>query len=143
MLFFAKYIAKAKAAVSQYAVQAIVIIALMGGAFWLGWHEKSLRIPALIEAQKAADAAACTKEQAKTKELNDALIKNRNRIAADAAKYKRLHPNECYNLQGGGQLHPAGDEHAGVHGISTDWLRDYAALSETYRSELDACDAAQ
>jgi len=107
--------------------------------FGSGLYVYSLRVPSLLESQKKADAKACKAEQDKTKEANDALVKDRDRIARDAARYKRLHPNTCLYPAGEGKLQPVAGEHAGVHGISTDWLRDYAAVCETLRSELAVC----
>lgn len=123
--------------VNRFVFAAVLVAFLAGGA--IGWHQKSLRIPALLEAQKTADATACLKEQTITKERNDALIKERNRIAADAARYKRMHRDTCIYPAGAGKLQSTGGEHANLHGISTDWLRDYAALCETYRVELIDC----
>jgi hypothetical protein len=123
--------------VNRFVFAAVLVAFLAGGA--IGWHQKSLRIPALLEAQKTADAEACLKEQNNTKERNDALIKERNRIAADAARYKRMHRNACIYPTGAGKLQPTGGEHADVHGISAEWLHDYAALCETYRVELIDC----
>jgi hypothetical protein len=117
---------------------AVVLVAFLAGGA-IGWHQKSLRIPALLEAQKTADAEACSKEQSNTKERNDALIKERNRIAADAARYKRLYRNTCVYPTREGELQHTGGEHANVHGISAEWLSDYAAVCETYRIELIDC----
>lgn len=123
--------------VNKFALIAVVVASAAGG--YLGWHERALREPAILIAQEQVDAKACTTAQATTKEQNDELTKDRDRIAGDAARYKRLHPDACYNFARDGQLQPGGEQHADVHGISTDWLRDYAALCETYRSELMVC----
>ena len=118
-------------------------IALIGIAFVIGgavgWHQKSLRVPALLEAQRQADAKACNEAQTITKEKNDALVSARDRIASDLARFKRLQPDACLNLAVDGKLYPNTGEHAGVHGINTATLREYAALCETYRSELMVC----
>ena len=119
----------------------VAISAALAGVvgFSIGWHEKALRVPALLEAQKKADVKLCTEIQDKLKERNDALTNERNRIAARAAAYKLQHPNTCLYDNGQGQLQPRGDGHAGVHGISTDWIRDYAALCRTHQVELEDC----
>lgn len=123
---------------SLYLYLAAGAVLLLSGSY-TGWHERALREPAMINGQKNADIAACTEVQAKTKGENDALTKDRDRIAADAARYKLQHPNQCYILTNDGKLQPSGNQHAGMHGISSNWLRDYAALCETYRSELIVC----
>lgn len=124
-------------ATSKIALVAVAVSFAAGG--YLGWHERALREPAIIDAQKKADSKACSDAQAITKEKNDALTADRDRIAADAARYKRMHPDACLYLSRDGKLLTGGDQHAGLPGISTDWLRDYAALCETYRSEVIVC----
>lgn len=115
-----------------------VAVALVGGVV-IGWHECALREPAKIEAQKLADTKSCSAAQAITKGENDALQNDHARIAADLARYKRLHPDSCLYFTESGQLQSAAGQHANLHGISTGWLRDYAALCETLRSELSIC----
>ncbi len=122
---------------SKIALAAVAIAFATGG--YLGWHERVLREPDMIAAQVTADTKACSAAQAITKGQNDELVKDRNRIAADAARYKLQHPNTCLYFTDAGQLRSTTNQHAGVHGISTDWLRDYAAVCETLRSELATC----
>ena len=124
---------------SSWPVYAGVLLIAVGGSGYLGWHERALREPAMLTGQKNADSKACKDAQDITTGENDALTNDRDRIAADAAKYKRLHPDACLYLSNDGKLFTGRDKHAAVHGISTDWLRDYAALCETYRSELMVC----
>lgn len=89
-----------------------------------------------LSEQAAAYTSQCDADKAKTKEANDALQKSNNDIAARLARYKRLHPNACVVPQPGGTVAPGGGAgHAGGNGISTDWLRDYAARCETYRQQ--------
>lgn len=122
---------------SKLALAAVGVAFVAGGV--LGWHEKALRVPALLEGQRQADAKLCTDYQTTLKERNDALIQERARIAANAARYKLQHPEACLYNDGKGQLQPRGDGHAGVHGVSTSWLRDYAALCRTHQVELRDC----
>lgn len=114
----------------------IVFTVALATGFWTGWHERVLREPAMITAQQVADTKACNNAQATTKGENDELVRARNRIAADATKYKRLHPDTCLYFADTGELRSVANKYAGMHGISTGWLRDYAALCEDLRSEL-------
>lgn len=123
--------------VNKFALIAVAVAFIAGG--YLGWHEKGLRISAILSSQAQAHAEACTKAQNITKEKNDELVSARNRIASNLERYKRLHPSSCIYLAIDGKLQPSEGQYAGVHGINTDTLRDYAALCETYRSELIVC----
>lgn len=105
----------------------------------VGWYQKSLRVPALLEAQRVADVKTCKEAQSITKETNDELVIARNRIAADLERHKRMQRNTCVHFTVNGKLQSGEGQHAGVHGVNTDTLRDYAALCETYRSELIVC----
>jgi hypothetical protein len=117
------------------------VIAFMAGA-GLGWYEKSLRVPALLEAQKKVDTEQCNAEKEITRNANEQLKNDRNRIANDLARYKRLHPMSCIipaipdDVRGGRAEHARGN--GAVVGTSDDF-RDYAARCEGYRSEVVAC----
>lgn len=89
-----------------------------------------------LSEQAALYTSQCDADKAKTKEANDALQKSADDIAARLARYKRLHPNTCVMPQADGTL-PAGGGagHAGGDGVSTDWLREYAAQCEAYRRQ--------
>lgn len=105
----------------------------------IGWHERSLREPAILEAQKNADIAECNNDKAITKEANDALQKDRDIIARKLASARLQHPMRCVSVSNGAQLPPGGSEHARQDGISPDWLREYAAECEEYRGEIGVC----
>ena len=122
---------------------AAAALAILITGFCVGWHEKALRVPALLEAQKAEDVNACTQAQQTTKEANDALQKDRDDIAARLASLKLQHPAACVPVACKAHIPARGDEHAGQDGagfgLNTDWLRDYAAEAELYRSQLMVC----
>lgn len=107
----------------------------------LGWHEKSIRVPSLLDKQQIADQQACASAQAKTQEANDALQKDRDLIAAKLAALKLQHPTTCVPTACSPHVSGSGAGHAGQNGagINTDWLRDYAAEAESYRSQLVIC----
>ena len=117
-----------------------LLVSFLGGAA-LGWHEKSIRVPALLEAQKTEDAKECKKKQAKTKEAQSALQKKYDAIAAKLAA-TQLQPATCVVVTRPSDLPSGGAEHAGQNGsgISSDWLRGYAAEAERYRSERIVCE---
>jgi hypothetical protein len=89
-----------------------------------------------LATQKTAMEKSCAEDKAITQGANDALQKNINIISSKLAASKRVHPANCLlaapiktdTSSGGGQ-------HAGQNGISSDWLRDYAAECETYRQQ--------
>lgn len=110
-----------------------------GGA--LGWHEKEIRVPALLEAQQTADHEACAKVQQLTKDANDALQKDRNDIARKLAAYKLRQRPPVMPVTSAANISAGGPQHAGQNGavITADTLRDYAAEAEQYRSELMVC----
>lgn len=88
-----------------------------------------------LDEQKAMLIAACETDKQKTKEANDALQKSAHDIAGKLAAYKRLHPSSCVPVAGVAQPAPRGAGHAGEDGISSDWLREYAAECEAYRQQ--------
>lgn len=126
-------------ATSKYWLLAMVMLSL--GAFAMGWHEKALRVPALIEDQKTSDLKACNIDKQITRKANYELQKDRDAIAQRAADYKRLHPMRCVIPANSSDVRAGGDGHAGQDGagLSTDWLRDYAAECNLYRSEVISC----
>lgn len=115
-----------------------IAVAFAGGGY-LGWHERVLREPAILEAQRAADVAGCAKVQKVAKDQNDELTKDRDRIARDASRYRMQHPITCIVPANGGKLQPGGPEHAEVHGRSSEWYRSFADVCELYRSEVMVC----
>lgn len=89
-----------------------------------------------VAAQLEADVKTCNADKAITKEANDALQKDRDTIAKRLAALKLQHPASCVPIPGHAIALDSGGEHAGQNGISSDWLRDYAAECEGYRSEV-------
>ena len=78
---------------------------------------------------------SCEVDKQITKEANDDLAKQRDAIAARLATLQ-LQPAVCItptaNKTGADN---SGAKHARQHGISSQWLRTYAAKCETYRQE--------
>ncbi len=78
--------------------------------------------------------AQCAEEKQATKEANDELQKNlatvRDKLAANKLRSSLcIKPTEHTASRG---------EYAGQNGISSDWLREYAAECEIYRQEVIA-----
>ncbi len=89
----------------------------------LGWRED------------AGKLASCQESATKLKETNDALQTSRDIIASRLADAKRVRP-ACIPIKQPNTFQ-AGAEHAGENGtgISSEWLLEYAAEAELYRSE--------
>lgn len=120
-------------------IGAYLVSFVAGGA--IGWHEKSVRVPALLEAQQTTDKEQCAKAQKITKDANDALTKSRNTIAANLSTYKLQHPSTCVSVAPSTSVPASGGQYAGANGkgLSSDWLREYASIAETYRSQFTVC----
>lgn len=121
------------------AIGTLLVSFVAGGV--LGWHEKSVRVPALLEAQQTIDQKACEQVQLVTKGANDALQKNNDVIRARLRALRVLHPATCVRVSGATDIQNGGGEHAGQNGngVSSDWLRGYAAEAEHYRTEVMVC----
>lgn len=95
------------------------------------------RLKHALDEQQTLLQSQCNADKAVTKGANDALQKNLNTIAGKLAAAKRLHESMCVTpVTGMAEPTSGGREHAGQNGISTGWLRDFAAECETYRSEV-------
>jgi hypothetical protein len=97
----------------------------------MSWRNEALKVPSLNAALSECQAAGT-----KTKEINDDLQKERERIASRLATIKRMHSNRCLTILS--HTGDAGAGHAGRDGTitgTTDDFREYAARCNTYRSE--------
>lgn len=117
-----------------WAIQAAII-------GFIVWHFTVLQDAKSQESALAAQAAElakrCEIKMKSTKEANDELQKNIGTISAKLDTAKRMHPSVCVPVVSKlAQPSTGGAEHAGQNGIETDWLRDFAAECETYRSEV-------
>lgn len=99
-----------------------------------------------IITQQAADKKLCDSQKSITKEANDALQKDRDHISDRLNTLLMQHPSACVmpvsskpKLSGSKSAKHAGSNGASPHGISTDWLRGYAAECEGYRTEVMVC----
>ncbi len=77
----------------------------------------------------------CESDKQITKDANDGLQKQIGIIAGKLAASKRLRATCIVPVTGKDNPAAAGGKHAGQNGISSDWLRDYAADCETYRQQ--------
>lgn len=117
-----------------------LLASLLGGGV-IGWHERSIRVPAELAAQQTTDNKACLTLQAVTQGANDAIKKDRDDISAKLKSLKLQRPNACVPVTPSPSISVSGGQYAGQNGggVSSDWLRDYAAESERYRAELLVC----
>lgn len=98
---------------------------------WDAWALKS----ALSE-QETTLVKQCDAQKKITEEANNALQKDRDTIAAKLASSKLLQPAKCVSVASVANHTSSGGEHAGQNGVRSDWLYEYAAECETYRSEV-------
>lgn len=125
------------------ALGAVIVAFLVGGFF--GYQYRAGKVPAELFAQQTTDTKECDKSQAITKGSNDALQKDRDTIAGKLAAVSLQHPSACVpvarspHVCSDGQQHAGQDGNSPATGVSSDWLRAYAADAETYRSELSVC----
>ena len=93
-----------------------------------------------LKAQAALLTADCTAKQKVAKETNDFYQKT---IGVVNARLKRssMLSSKCVAISSDPtQLSAGGYEHAGQNGLSTQWLHEYAAEAEEYRTQRIACD---
>lgn len=101
-------------------------------------HIEKKQATALID-QQASDKRVCDSDKAITKESNDALQKDHDAIAARLTKLMQQ-PAACVPVSQPAQLCITGKTgHAKQNGISSSWLRSFAAECEGYRRELNTC----
>lgn len=97
----------------------------------MSWRSEAQKVPGL-----SAALSECQAAKTKTKEINDDLQKERERIASRLTAIKRVHANRCLTI-----LAYTGDAGAGYAGRdgtitgTTDDFREYAARCNIYRSE--------
>lgn len=117
----------------------LAVVFAVGGM--IGWHERVLREPGMLDEQKKSDNQQCNTDKLITKEANDDLQKDRDAISAKLAALELQHPATCIPVTGKAQLPAGTGQHAGQNGagVSSDWLREYAAECEGYRSEVTTC----
>lgn len=125
---------------NQYLIYALIALGLFASGVATGWHEKALRVPALLEAQQTADNKQCNIDKQISRETNDQLQKDRDSIADRLTTLLMQQPAKCVPVTGKTQLSTSGKPgHAGQNGIRSQWLRQYAAECETYRREVTSC----
>lgn len=122
----------------------IVITALAVTA--VGWALHSIDVKRIeykaaqaIEAQKTADLKQCNIDKQITREANDAIQKDRDAIARRLASAKLRLPAACTPVARAAELPDSGQQYAGAHGIRAEWLLDFAAECEEYRTQITVC----
>lgn len=126
---------------NQYIIYALIALGLFTAGGATGWHEKALRVPALLEEQKTADNKQCETDKQTTKEATDALQKNRDDLAQRLGALKLQHPATCVAVTGAPDLQHRGNRSAGHNGLSSDWLYTFAAdQCSNYWRQLKVCD---
>lgn len=127
---------------SKWGIILIAIAVSFAGGGYLGWHERALREPAMLSAQQEADTKQCNADKEITKESNHDLKTNLDVVSAELARLKRVRSARCVAVATGqaGAADVRG-EHAGQndHGLSSDWLYDYAAQCESVRQGYISC----
>ncbi len=76
----------------------------------------------------------CAETISTTEEMNDALQKDYDAIAKRVSAKRVLLPT-CTPVAGSNIPAAGGREYAGSHGLSTQWLREFAGECERYRQE--------
>lgn len=126
----------------NYIMLGVMLFCLIIGAAGGYYFEKS-RIPSKLTDQQTTDKQECEQAQQITKGANDVLQKDRDDIAAQLTTFKLQQPAACLQLAGTTHIPSAGAKPPAANGnragISTDWLRDYAAQAEQYRTEVGVC----
>ncbi|MBX0289733.1 hypothetical protein K3G63_04750 [Hymenobacter sp. HSC-4F20] len=121
----------------------ICFLALVGGfgaGYNIGQSVQESRGEKALREQKASLESQCVTLQQKTTEIDRGLQNDLTAIADRLAASRLLTP-ACIVPTGRntGNAHAAGrTRHAGQNGISTQWLRAYAAEANTYRAKVIA-----
>lgn len=122
---------------------AMILSFIIGGVF--GYEYRAAKVPQELTAQQAVDVKACQANQQPTQKADNDLQKNRDLIAGKLAAVSVRQPAACVSVAVPTHVRTSGTEHAGsdgkgsTAGLSSNWLRTYAAEAETYRSELSVC----
>jgi hypothetical protein len=122
----------------------VIVFALLGclilGAVG-GYYFCKSGIPAQLTDQQTTDKKECEAAQQITKDANDALQKSRDSISSQLDALRLQHPTTCVRVTGRADVSGAGNKYAAANGngLSSDWLRAFAAQCESYRSEINVC----
>ncbi len=125
----------------------IAIILAIVAVFYAGYHVRGafdqIAADKALAAQEEKLTKVCESDKQTTKEAQDALQKQYTIIADKLAATKRMRPAACIIPQHPDSSNVAsiGGKYAGQNGISSDWLRDYAAECETYRQQRISLEA--
>jgi len=101
----------------------------------MGWHEKSKRVD-IAESALSNAIAKCEADKKLTLEANDALQRDKDAIARKLANSKWMLKAQCVPIARTPVTSDSRPEYAGSDGLSTEWLLDYAAQCELYRSSV-------
>jgi len=125
----------------------IIVAGLISGIFYAGYRsgtssEKEESAKALI-LQKTADKTECDRSKQITAGIDNGLQNNLNNINGRLSSGLLIEKPICTGVQlpfgAGSNPSASGTKYAGPNGLSTGWLKQYAATAETYRVKLMAC----
>ena len=116
----------------------VILAFIVGGV--LGYEYRAGKVPAELLAQQSVDVTACQKVQKLTEDANDQLTKDRDAIAVQLANSLRQ-PSTCVRVASSPVIPSSGAKYAkhDGNGISSSWLRQFAATCESYRTEVSVC----
>lgn len=123
----------------KWEVYLIAFIMTLTAGIGIGWHEKAIRVPSLLEKQKQADISECQSIETLTKETNDGIQTDRKAVDNKLDALQLQQPSACVPLTVSTQLPETGKRYAGPNGINATALRKYAAECEIYRREINSC----
>lgn len=92
-----------------------------------------------LDKQKTDLTASCNADKQITTKVDNALQNDITDINGKLTSSLMLQPSCVTPVSPASNNATGGPEHAGLHGISSQWLRQYAATAETYRAKVKAC----
>ncbi len=115
-----------------------------GFSFWLGWHICGVYAKAhekqVLASQAEQLTLQCETDKKTTMEANNALRDKISNINERLISLKRVQPSKCVAIAPELADNTAGGEREYARqngkGINSDWLRDFAAECEVYRTEV-------
>lgn len=127
---------------NQYLIAGVLagLLAAFLGGIGLGWHERSLRVPAEMAAQQDIDAKECYKFQKLTQDTNNDLQKQRDDIANELTALRLRQPTACVHTTGKAKSSNSGETGHVANNVSSDWLLNFAATCEIYRRAVATID---
>ncbi len=119
----------------RIAIMAALALLALGGGIKIGLYIGNAEKVHALSQQAKSLKEQCDKDKAITKEANDDLQGKLNAINAKRNS-ERLQGSFCVPLTKPSINSPSGAKHARQAGIELQWLYDYAAECEEYRSDV-------